>query len=205
MSVQPGQDPAARRRKRLIAVTAALVGLTIVVPLAGALLHQLFVPAPPPPARTVPTLPTPAALTIKPLTVRSVIRAVKATPDQCLPAALAAPQGDPGTLRICNFDKTALYTLGADSVQLDLTSVSPVPSLVATTYSVQVGMTEDSAQIFHTFTAANVGKEVAFVRAGVVVAAPAIKEPILSQSLELSGALTADDSTEITRLLREES
>ena len=206
MSGQPGDDRAAQRRKRLIAITAALVGLTIVVPLAGALLHQVFGTEQPPPARVVPSLPTAAESTIKPLMVRSVISAEVAAPDQCLPAALAVPEVAPGTLRTCNFAKTELYTLGADDVRLQLTAVNPMPSLaVANSYTVQVLMTAESATTFHDFTAANVGKQVAFVRAGVVVAAPAIREPISGQSLELSGALTADDSAEITRLLREES
>jgi preprotein translocase subunit SecD len=55
------------------------------------------------------------------------------------------------------------------------------------------------------YTAANVGKQLAFVRDGAVLAAPAIDQPINGQSLQLSGNMTQATAETIVRMLRDGS
>ena len=66
-------------------------------------------------------------------------------------------------------------------------------------------MTPESATEFGTFTAGQVGKQVAFVRAGTVVWGPKIAAPIDGQVLQLSGELTAEQAKQIATMLRDES
>ena len=68
-----------------------------------------------------------------------------------------------------------------------------------------MSMTNESAQQFGQFTAGQVGKQVAFVRAGTVVWGPKIGAPIDGQVLQLSGELTPEQAKEIARMLRDET
>jgi preprotein translocase subunit SecD len=70
---------------------------------------------------------------------------------------------------------------------------------------VQMSMTDESAKQFGQFTAGQVGKQVAFVRAGTVVWGPKISAPIDGQVLQLSGELTPEQAKEIARMLRDET
>ena len=69
----------------------------------------------------------------------------------------------------------------------------------------QVTLTNESTTAFAQYTAAHVGQQVAFVRAGIVVWAPKITEPVDGQVLQLSGDVTAEQATEIARMLRDEA
>jgi hypothetical protein len=204
MGSRTDQEQAARRRKQMMAAMAVVVGLAIVIPTAGALLQHLFGAS-----RTgtdvVPTSSAPSgppAVTIAPLQVRPVVNAVGAAPEQCPvpgPIAAAAP------VDTCDFAKTTLYTLGPEGVALQLIRADSLLSPITNGYIVQVSMTPEAATAFERFTAANIGRQVAFIRAGVVVSAPKISEPITGATLQLSGDLTADQSTEMARLLRDET
>jgi preprotein translocase subunit SecD len=66
-------------------------------------------------------------------------------------------------------------------------------------------MDQSSGASFGQYTGTQVGKQVAFVRDGVVLAAPAIGAPLDGKSLQLSGELTAATAETIARMLREGS
>jgi preprotein translocase subunit SecD len=66
-------------------------------------------------------------------------------------------------------------------------------------------MDAGSSAAFTSYTAANVGKQLAFVRDGVVLAAPAIDQPISGQSIQLSGNMTKATADTIARMLRDGS
>jgi preprotein translocase subunit SecD len=70
---------------------------------------------------------------------------------------------------------------------------------------VQIVMAPRSSAAFAQYTTANIGKQVAFVRDGLVLAAPAITQPIDGQSIQLSGELTQATADTIARMLRDGS
>ena len=70
-------------------------------------------------------------------------------------------------------------------------------------YAVQLGMDPDSGAQFGQYTGTQIGKQVAFVRDGLVLAAPAIAQPLAGESLQLSGEMTSETAETIARMLRE--
>ncbi|MGB3481254.1 MAG: hypothetical protein WBB07_03430 [Mycobacterium sp.] len=204
MMDERGRTAANRRRKILIAVVAAVVGLAITVPISGALLQQLFAPDVSAAERAAAGATSTAApvYTIKPLVVRPVLAVEGVLPDQCPPPDPVPPTAE---LRTCDFARSALYTLGPEAVQLQLVRVDALLSPITNGYIVQVSMNSESATAFAEFTAGQVGNQVAFVRSSVVVSAPAISEAIVGDTLQLSGELTEQQSQEMARLLRDES
>jgi hypothetical protein len=199
----PAREAAARRRKILIAVVAAVIGVAVVVPIAGALLQQIFSDDTSVADRAAtPTSTTPPVYTIKPLAVRPVIAAEGIAPDMCPPPAPVPPTVE---MRTCDFARTALYTLGPEAVRLQLIRVDSLLSPITNAFLVQVSMNAESATAFADFTQTQVGKQVAFVRAGQVVSAPNIMEAMSGDTLQLSGNLTEEQSKEMARLLRDET
>lgn len=190
-------------RKILIAALAS-VGIlamvsTIVVGVAMAFLSKDAGQAAPRPS-AVPTTRVPPVIGA-PLAVRPVLEVpLVARPEDCAPAAPTAPQ-DP--LRICDVDKVAVYQLGPVALQLNLTGASETKLPTSEFHTVQMSMDPTSSTAFAQYTAANVGRQVAFVRDGVVLAAPAINQPIDGQSLQISGELNAATAATIARMLRE--
>ncbi|OBF11683.1 hypothetical protein [Mycobacterium sp. ACS4331] len=201
MTDPAGRDAARTRRKRWIAVTAALVGLTMIVPITAVLIQQGF-DSPESAAGSETTAPTPDVPKIKPLTVRPVVKAVMTTPEEC-PQGMMGPPTE--TVQLCDIEKTALFTLSSEAVQLQLTQAEALLSPLNNSYYVQVALTPESAQTFSDFTAANIGKQVAFVRGGVVVSAPQIGQRLDGDTLQLSGEMTAEESEGMARLLRDEA
>ena len=55
------------------------------------------------------------------------------------------------------------------------------------------------------FTSGQVGKQVAFVRAGTVVWGPKITAPIDGQVLQLTGDITPEQAKEIVRVIKDET
>jgi hypothetical protein len=197
-------DPASRdairtRRRRWIAGTAALVGLSMIVPLTAVMFQQGFDGDAQAAQVAAPTSEAPR---IKPLTVRPVIEAFMTTPEEC-PEGLVGPPTE--TVKLCNIDKTAVFTLAGESIQLQLTQAEALLSPISNSYYVQVSLTPESAQTFGDFTEANIGKSVAFVRGNVVVSAPQIAQRLDGSTLQLSGEMTEEDSENMARLLRDES
>ena len=188
-----------RNRRILIAVMAAISALAISVPLLlGLLTPQLSRQS------EAPTTPTTTAppLTIKPLSVRPVVSAFVTTPDQCPPPTPAPPDAP---MRICDIAKTAVYELQPEALRVQLTNVDSFRNPLTGAELVQMSMTDESAKQFGQVTAGQVGKQVAFVRAGTVVWGPKISAPIDGQVLQLSGELTPEQAKEIARMLRDET
>jgi hypothetical protein len=188
-----------RRRRMLIAATAALAAVAIVVPVIGVLLVPMLNRESDTPIAAPTTAP---ALTIKPLPVRPVISAFVTTPAQCPPAAPVPPEAP---MRVCDINRTAVYQLGPEGIRLQLTNADSFRNPLTGAETVQMSMTNESAQDFARFTADRVGQQVAFVRAGTVVWGPKISAPIDGQVLQLSGELTPEQAAEITRMLRDET
>lgn len=189
-----------RKRRLMIAAMAAISAVAIIVPLVSALLGLLGSDTS---AQQV-TAPTTTAppLTIKPLSVRPVVSAFVTTPDQCPPPP--PPQPDK-PIRICDINKTAVYELRPEAMKVQLTNVDSFLNPLTGVQMVQMSMTNESAEQFGTFTAGQIGKQIAFVRAGTVVWGPKIATPIEGQVLQLSGELTAEQAKKIATMLKDES
>lgn len=188
-----------RNRKILIALMAAISSAAIVVPmLLGLLAPRLDRQADMPSAPTT----TQPPLTIKPLPVRPVISAFVTTPEQCPPPTPVPPDKP---MRVCDINKTAVYEMGPEGLRVQLTNVDSFRNPLTGVELVQMTMTPESASQFGEFTKGQVGKQVAFVRAGTVVWGPKIAAPIDGQVLQLSGELTPEQAKEIARKLRDES
>jgi preprotein translocase subunit SecD len=188
-----------RNRRILIAVMAAISAAAIVVPVLGVLVAPGLNRDSATPITTTTTAPP---LTIKPLSVRPVVSAFVTTPDQC-PPPTPAPPDQP--MRICDIAKTAVYELQPEALRVQLVNVDSFKNPLTGVELVQMSMTDESAQQFGRFTAGQVGKQVAFVRAGTVVWGPKISAPIDGQVLQLSGELTPEQAKEIARMLRDET
>ena len=192
-------DTRKRNRRILIAVMSAISAAAITVPLLlGFLAPQMNRGA----TDMVTTTTTAPPLTIKPLSVRPVVSAFVTTPDQCPPPTPAPPDAP---MRICDIAKTAVYELEPEALRVQLTNVDSFKNPLTGVELVQMSMTDESAQQFGQFTAGQVGKQVAFVRAGTVVWGPKISAPIDGQVLQLSGELTPEQAKEIARMLRDET
>ena len=193
-------DTARRNRRILIAVTAALAAVAIVVPVLGVLMAPAMIKNQ---ANTpITTTTTKPVLTIKPVALRPVIGAFVTTPEQCVPPPPTPPDQP---LHTCDITKTAVYDLGPEDLRLQLTDVDSFLNPLTGKQLVQVTMTTESTADFARYTTAHVGQEVAFVRAGIVVWAPKITEPVDGQVLQLSGDVTAEQAKEIARMLRDEA
>jgi preprotein translocase subunit SecD len=108
-------------------------------------------------------------------------------------------------MRVCDINKTAVYEMGPEGLRVQLTNVDSFLNPLTGVELVQMTMTPESATEFGKFTAGQVGKQVAFVRAGTVVWGPKIAAPIDGQVLQLSGELTAEQAKQIATMLRDES
>ncbi len=192
-------DSKRRNRKILIALMAAVSSAAIVVPLLlGLLTPQLSRQVEAPAAPTT----TAAPLTIKPLPVRPVVSAFVTTPEECPPPATVTP-AEP--MKACDINKTAVYELGPEGIRVQLTNVDSFLNPLTGVELVQMTMTPESAEEFGTFTAGQVGKQVAFIRDGTVVWGPKIAAPIDGQVLQLSGELSSEQAERIATMLRDQS
>lgn len=190
-----------RSRRVLIALMSALAVLAIVVPTFSSLLSPQFAQLNDAPSTSTTT--TKPALTIKPLSVRPVVSAFVTSPEQCPAPAKAAPPDQP--LRICDIPRTAVYELEPEALKLQLTNVDNFRNPLTGAETVQMTMTPESAEQFGAFTKGLVGRQVAFVRGGVVVWGPKITTPIDGSVLQLSGELTPTQAADIARMLRDDT
>ncbi len=188
------------RRITLVVLSAIAAAAIAVTPFSGSLAAIFSRDA----EQTETTAPTsaPPVLTIKPLPVRPVISAFVTTPDKCPPPESVAPT-EPMT--ICDINKTAVYELGPEGLRVQLTNVDSFRNPLTGVELVQMTMTPESATEFGSFTAEQVGKQVAFIRDGTVVWGPKIAAPIDGQVLQLSGELTPEQAEQIATMLRDES
>jgi hypothetical protein len=194
-------DTKRRKRRILIAILATLAAVATVVPMVWGLLAPFFNNQA---DNAVTPTTTKPALTIKPLPVRPVVSAFVTTPAQCPPVPKAPVAADK-PLRICDINKTAVYELGPEALRLQLTNADSIRNPLTGVQLVQMTMTNESAEQFGKYTAGQVGKQVAFVRAGTVVWGPKITGAIDGQVLQLSGDLTPEQAKDIARKLKDEA
>lgn len=136
-----------------------------------------------------------------PLAVRPVVQVPSvANPEDCPPVPPPTPPEE--SVRVCDVDNAAVYQLGPVALRLNLTGASEAKLPSSEFHTVQLSMDPASRSAFARYTAANVGNQLAFVRNGVVLAAPSIVEPIDGQSIQISGELSAATAATITRMLR---
>jgi hypothetical protein len=195
------------RRKIVIAVLAsigifAMVATTVAAVVMPFLANQGDDSAQHGASRPTPTTPS---VYIAPLIVRPVVQALVATPEQCKPGPPPPPSPPAEPLSTCDVEQNAQYQLGPEALRLNLTGASSIKLPMSEFYAVQLTMDQSSGASFGQYTGTQVGKQVAFVRDGVVLAAPAIGAPLDGKSLQLSGELTAATAETIARMLREGS
>jgi hypothetical protein len=197
-------DSKKRNQRILIAVIAAISSVAIIVPLVSALLGMFGSGARNKADSQVTTTSTAPVYTIKPLVVRPVVSAFVTTPDQCPPRPPVPVRPDQ-PMRICDITKTAVYELQPEALKVQLTKVDSFVNPLTGVQTVEMSMTKDSAEKFATFTGGQVGKQIAFVRAGTVVWGPKIGGRIEGEVLQLSGDLKPEQAKEIARMLKDES
>lgn len=195
-------DTKKRNRRIMIAMMAAVSSIAIIVPMLSSLLGLFGTAKFREGDGTVTSTSTTPALTIKPLSVRPVVSAFVTTPDKC-PVPAPTPPDQP--MRICDITKTAVYELKPEAMRVQLTRVDSFRNPLDGVETVQMAMTNESAEQFGKFTAGQVGNQIAFVRKGTVVWGPKITAPIDGQVLQLSGDLKPEQAKEIERMLRDES
>ncbi len=190
-----------RRNKRImIAITGALAAAATFVPVLGVLLVPGGLNKNDTTVTAAPTSTKPP-LTIKPLPVRPVLTAFVTKPEDCPPPAVAAPADQP--LKACDITRTAIYELAPEGIRLDLTDVDSFQNPLTNGQTVQFAMTPESSRKFTDYTRDHVGQQAAFMRAGIVVWAPKIPEPIEGTVLQLTGELTPEQAAQIARMLRD--
>jgi hypothetical protein len=194
------------RKRILIAVLGSLGVLALVgTTLGGAIMPFIMGDlggAATPRTPTTPSSTVPPVVG-RPLAVRPVFKALVSKPEQCLPVPPPPPPDQPE--QACDLDNTARYDLGPVALQLNLTGATSAKLPMTAFYTVQLAMDAGSGAAFSSYTAANVGKQLAFVRDGVVLAAPGIDQPINGQSIQLSGNMTKETAETIARMLRDGS
>jgi hypothetical protein len=150
---------------------------------------------------TMPTAPTPAVIGI-PLAVRPVLSPpLVANPEDCPPVPPPTPSEAP--IVVCDVDRAAVYQLGPVALALNLTGATETKLPTSEFHTVQMSMDPASSTAFAQYTGANIGKQLAFVRNGVVLAAPAISQPVDGQSIQISGELGAATAATIAKMLRD--
>lgn len=191
------------RRRITIAVLGSLGILAMVGTTLGAVVMPFMQREMAPPARSAVATPTSTVppIVMKPLAVRPVLQALVATPEEC--QALPPPPPPDQPQQACDLDGAARYEMGPVALELNLTGVKSVQLPMSEFFSVQLAMDPGSGAAFAGYTGANVGKQLAFVRDGVVLAAPAIDQPINGQSLQLSGNMSGATAETIVRMLRD--
>lgn len=194
------------RKRTLIAVLASLGILGLVGTTLGGVIMPFLMGdyggAGAPRTAATPTSTAPPVIG-RPLSVRPVFKALVSKPEECLPVPPPPPLDQPA--QACDLDSAARYDLGPVALQLNLTGASSAKLPMTEFYTVQIAMDAGSSAAFSSYTAANIGKQLAFVRDGVVLAAPAIDQPISGQSIQLSGNMTKATADTIARMLRDGS
>jgi len=194
-------DTARRNKRIMIAVVGALASLATVVPIMGVLLIPGGLSKNSNTSAVITPTTTKPPLTIKPLPVRPVLTAFVTKPEECPPPAVGAPPDQP--LRICDITRTAVYELAPESLRLQLTDVDSFKNPLTGAQTVQFAMTQESSKEFSKYTAEHVGQQAAFIRAGIVVWAPKIPEPIEGTVLQLTGDLSPEQSEQVAKMLRD--
>jgi hypothetical protein len=185
----------------MCAVSARLIGVLLLgVGASGC--HAAQHAAAPASSTSTPAATTPAAAPvtrIQPLPVRPVEKSQPTTPSTC-PAGnpvAATPAGI--VLVTCDLSRTTRYTLGAETMRLELTHVDAPKPLTSDFYEVNLTMDPASATAWASFTAAHPHAHIAFIRDDVVLEAPIIEEQVTSGQIAMT-TLTAQAADQLTRL-----
>lgn len=150
-------------------------------------------------ATTAATAPAPPPAHIAPLPVRPVIKSQPTIGGKCPATNPAAPVAPTAALTTCDLDKTTVYTLGPETLQLGLIHVDPPKSLTSDFYEVTLILDAASATAWAAFTAEHLKDHVAFIRDNLVVEAPIIEEPVSSGRIALT-TQTARDADRLAQL-----
>ena len=191
-----------RNRRIVFAILAAVASVAVIVPALVGLVSSIGISKEKDQAASATPTTTKPVITIKPLPVRPVVSAFVTTPEQCPPPAPLPPDQP---VRICDIPKTAVYELGPEAMQLELVNADSFRNPLTNAEVVQMSMTTESSSAFGRFTAGQVGKQVAFVRAGTVVWGPKITAPIDGQVLQLTGNITPEQAKEIVRVIKDQT
>ena len=194
-------------RKIVIAVMASLGILGMVATTLAAVVMPLLLHDSDPNSSANRTVDTPMAtvppIVGHPLALRPVLeQPLVPQPDEC-PSLPPPPPAPTDPMFACDLDKKARYQLGPIGLQLNLTGATTAKVPLTDFYGVQIGLDMASSAEFAQYTGANVGKQLAFVRDGVVLAAPKISAPISGASIQLSGDMTAEAAETIARMVRD--
>lgn len=149
---------------------------------------------------TAPT-PPPVAPVVKiaPLPVRPVEKSQPTTPDKCPATNPAVPAPPANPLVTCDLARTTRYTLGPETMRLELTHVDPPKPLTSDFYEVNLTMDPASATAWATYTGAHLHAHVAFIRDDLVVEAPMIEEKVTSGQIALT-TQTAQAAAQLAQL-----
>lgn len=168
--------------------TARLTGALLLGALACGC-HTTQRPAAPATSTSTATSTTPSVapvIRIAPLPVRPVEKSQPTTPDKCPATNPAAPAPPANVLVTCDLARTTRYTLGPETMRLELTHVDPPKPLTSDFYEVNLTMDPASATAWASFTAAHPHAHIAFVRDDLVLEAPMIQDQVTSGQIALT-------------------
>lgn len=170
----------------LSAATVRLVGAVLLAAVpAGCAAAQ----HPAAPARSTSTAPArpPATVTrIAPLPVRTVENSQPTSPEKCPAIDPAAPTPPGNPLVTCDVARTTRYTLGPETLRLELIHVAAPTPLTADFYEVNLTLDPASATAWAAFTTAHLHGHFAFLRDDLVLEAPLIEDPVTSGRIALT-------------------
>ncbi|BBX43823.1 hypothetical protein MSIM_52740 [Mycobacterium simiae] len=131
--------------------------------------------------------------------VRTVEKSQPTSPDKCpaINPAVPTPPGNP--LVTCDLDRTTKYTLGPETMRLDLLHVAAPKPLTSDFYEVNLTLDAASATAWAAFTTAHLHGHIAFLRDDLVLEAPLIEEPVTSGRIALT-TQTAQTADQLARL-----
>ncbi|CQD13902.1 protein export protein SecD, putative [Mycobacterium lentiflavum] len=143
--------------------------------------------------------PIPQVVRIAPLPVRPVEKSQPASPDKCPPTNPAAPAPPDSVLVTCDLARTTRYTLGPETMRLELTHVDAPKPLTADFYQVTLTMDPASETAWAAFTAAHLHAHVAFIRDDLVLEAPMIEDQVSFGQIALT-TQTAPAAAQLAQL-----
>jgi hypothetical protein len=153
-----------------------------------------------PPATKASATPSVApVMRIQPLAVRPVEKSQPTTPDKCPATNPAAPAPPANVLVTCDLARTTRYTLGPETMRLDLTHVDPPKALTSDFYEVNLTMETASATAWASYTAAHLHAHIAFIRDDLVLEAPMIQEQVTSGQIAMT-TQTAQAAAQLAQL-----
>jgi hypothetical protein len=165
--------------------------------------------APHPPARTTTTTTSPPPVTttttvapilrIQPLPVRPVRKSQLTTPEKCPPTNPDLPAAPTAALTTCDIERTTVYTLGPETMQLGLINVDAPKSLTADFFEVTLILDPPSADAWAAYTAAHLKDHMAFIRDNLVLEAPIIEDQVTSGRIALT-TQTAQGAAQLAQL-----